>query len=102
LAASLLGGGAADSALRQLEEVRRIPPDPPEEAAAILTGAMERIRAGELQAAAAELERFWRAMELTAPYQAALAELGRVEGSLVGTPVLTFAPEEILALRGGG
>ena len=39
-------------------------------------------------------------MELTAPYQASLAELGWVEGTLAGHPVLTFAPEDFATLRG--
>ena len=98
LAESLLRRGEADSVRRHLEEVRRIPPDPPADAAPHLAAALERLGAGDLAGGGVELDRFHRAMEITAPYQASLAELGWVEGTLAGAPVLTFAPEEILSL----
>src|SRR6202011_6191704 len=38
--------GEADSAVRQLEEVRRIPPEPPKEARAYLDSSIQALRAG--------------------------------------------------------
>src|SRR5690606_2482275 len=78
LARSLLARGAADSARIQLEEVRRIPPEPPQDAAPHLAGALEAIDAGDAGAALAALDQFNQAMETTAPYQASVAELGWV------------------------
>jgi hypothetical protein len=100
LADALLRRGEADSVIRHLEEVQRIPPDPPEDAAPFLTEALRLLRAGSAAAARAPFDRFREAMELTAPYQSSLAAVAWEEGPLVGRPVLTFLPEEPATLRG--
>ena len=48
LARAHVGQGAADSALRHLEEVRRIPPAPPRQALLLLDSTMQRLRVGDL------------------------------------------------------
>ena len=91
--------GKADSAVRQLEEVRRIPPEPPREARALLDSAIQLLRAGRMEDSRATLEPFFRLMEGTAPYQASLEDLRWPEGPIPGRAILTFAPKDFITLR---
>jgi Flp pilus assembly protein TadD len=96
----LVRRGEADSAVRQLEEVRRIPPEPAREARPDLERSIQLLRAGNLVEARAPLGRFLRAMQVTSPYQASLDAVKLVDGPIVGTPVLTYAPTNLISLRG--
>src|SRR5919198_1264826 len=62
----------SDSAVRQLEELRRIPPEPPTEARAYLDSAIQLLRAGRVPQAQARLVRLTHILELTKPYQGSL------------------------------
>lgn len=93
------GGGLADSAAQQLEEVRRMRPEPPAQARAQLDSALRLLRQGRANDAIGPLDRFHRQMELTQPYQAALDEVKWVEGPLVGRPVLAFNPQSLIQTR---
>src|SRR3989442_716706 len=79
---------------------RSLRPVPPGEAKPYLDAALQALRAGRLAEARAALDRFLRLMEVTAPYQAALAEVGGIEGPLVGRPVLAFSPQSLITMRG--
>src|SRR5262249_26854902 len=68
----LVRRGQADSAVHQLEEVRRIPPEPPKEAGVYLDSTIQLLRAGKLAESRTTLDRFLRVMETTTPYQASL------------------------------
>ena len=92
--------GAADSVVRQLEEIRRIPPEPPAEARAYLDSAMTPLRAGHVADAKPHLDQFIHLMQLTAPYQASLNEVKSTEGPIAGRPVLTFAPKSLITMLG--
>ena len=92
--------GEADSAVRQLEELRRIPPEPPAEARAYLDSAMQLLRGGKVDQAAGPLDRLTRILETTKPYQASLDEVKWTEGPLPGRPVLTFNPKYVISLHG--
>ena len=100
LADVLLKLGQTDSTIRYLEEVRRLRPEPPREAEPHLEAALQALRMGRPADARTELDRFLRLMEVTAPYQAALAEVDGIEGPLVGQPVLTFSPQSLITMRG--
>lgn len=89
--------GEADSAVRHLEEVRRIPPEPPKEARTYLDSSIQLLRAGKLTESRRTLDRFVGLMEVTAPYQAALEEVQWTEGAIAGRPVLTYAPKSFLS-----
>jgi len=91
--------GEADSAVRQLEEVRRIPPEPPKEARTHLDSSIQLLRAGKLEQARTTLDRFVRLMEVTAPYQASLDDVKWTDGPIAGRPVITFAPKNFISLR---
>ena len=91
--------GKADSAIRQLEEVRRIPPELPKEARTYLDSTIHLLRAGKLEQAGTTLDRFVSLMEVTAPYQASLDEVKWTEGPIAGRPVLTFVPKNFISLR---
>jgi len=93
LAGAFLSIGAADSTRRYLEDVRQLRPEPPHEAKPYLNAAIREPGAGNLG-------RFLRLMEVTAPYQAALAKVSWTEGPLVGRPVLDFKPASLIAMRG--
>jgi tetratricopeptide (TPR) repeat protein len=95
----LVKRGAADSAVQQLEEVRRTPPELPPEARAPLDSAVQRLRAGKLPEARAAVDRFAQAAALTSPYQASLAAVKWVEGPLVGRQVLNYAPRDFITIR---
>jgi len=102
LADALLKFGQADSTIRYLEEARRLRPQPPREIRPYLEMALQALRAGRgrLTDARTALDRFLRLMEVTAPYQAALAEVDGIEGPLAGRPVLTFSPQSLITMRG--
>ena len=100
LADALLKLGQADSTIRYLEEARRLRPEPPREVRPYLETALQALRAGRLTDARTALDRFLRLMEVTAPYQAALAEVDGIEGPLVGRPVLAFSPQSLITMRG--
>src|SRR5881394_702921 len=94
------GGGAADSVLHQLEDVRRLRPEPPPEAKPDLDRAIAALGSSQIDSARAAVDRFLRAMELTAPYQAALRDVAWTEGPLVGRPVLAFNPQTLITTHG--
>ncbi len=83
-----------DSVLRQLEEVRRIPPALPADLRVILDSAMHALQDGKPAQARAPLDRFLALVRVTMPYQASLDEVraGIADLPLVGRPVLTFPP----------
>jgi Flp pilus assembly protein TadD len=99
LAETFARRGEADSAVRQLEEVRRIPPEPPKEARIYLDSSIQLLRGGRLDLARSPLDRFVALMEVTAPYQASLDDVRWTEGPIAGRPVITFAPKNFLSLR---
>src|SRR6266513_1409046 len=92
--------GQADSTLRYLEAFRQLRPEPPREAKPHLNAAIQELGARNLGAARAEFDRFLRLMEVTAPYQAALAKVNWTEGPLVGRPVIAFNPASLITMRG--
>ena len=96
----LMRRGAADSALGQLEDIRRLRPEPPPEARAPLDSAVRALQSGDRVAAQPPLDRFSHLIQLTAPYQAALESVKWVEGPLVGRPVLALNPQSLIAARG--
>ncbi|HJU68252.1 MAG TPA: FG-GAP-like repeat-containing protein [Gemmatimonadaceae bacterium] len=89
-----------DSAVRHLEEVRRLPPAPPPQAQAALERSIRLLRSGDTAEARATLDRFLRLMEGTAPYQASLDEVRWIEGPIPGRVILTFAPKSFVAVHG--
>jgi tetratricopeptide (TPR) repeat protein len=92
--------GVADSAVQQLEEVRRIPPEPPKEARASLDSSIQLLRSGNLPAARQTIGRFVELMQTTAPYQASLDEVRWTQGPIPGRPVLSYAPRSFISLHG--
>ena len=92
--------GEADSVVRHLEEVRRIPPEPPREARAYLDSTIQLLRSGKRDAARTTLDRVIHLMEGTAQYQAALDDVKWTDGPIPGHPVLTFAPKDFVSFRG--
>jgi Flp pilus assembly protein TadD len=100
LADALLRLGEADSTVRYLEDVRRLRPEPPRDARPHLAAALQALRAGRSSETRSTLDRFLKVMEVTAPYQASLAEVDWIEGPLVGRPVLAFNPASLITMRG--
>src|SRR3989442_850155 len=100
LADVLLQLGKSDSTIRYLEDVRRLRPEPTSEENPHLEAAMQALRAGRLADARDALDRFLRLIEVTAPYQAALAQVDGIEGPLAGRPVLAFSPQSLITMRG--
>ena len=94
--------GETDSAVAQLEEIRRLPPEMPSEARTSLEETIRRLRDNGPADARASLDRLIRIVELTVPYQASLSEVSWVDGPLVGRPILAFEPQSLIALLGTG
>ena len=88
--------GLADSAVAQLEDVRRLPPELPAEVKPLLEATIQHLRGGRLAEARVSMGRLLRAMELTAPYQLALRDVKWIEAPLVGREVLTFEPQSLI------
>jgi len=100
LADVLLKLGKSDSTIRYLEDVRRLHPEPPREATPHLEAALQALRTGRPADGRTALERFLRLIEVTAPYQASLAQVDGIEGPLAGRPVLAFSPQSLITMRG--
>src|SRR5688500_14769201 len=100
LAESLAKAAAPDSHVTQLEDARRLPPEPPSPARAALDSAIQLLRAGNTTAAQAPLDRFLRLMEGTAPYQASLDDVRWIEGPIPGRVLLNFAPRSFVTVHG--
>ncbi len=100
LVQALAGRGEMDSVVRQLEEVRRIPPAAPREARVHLDSSIQLARGGDVARTQAALDRFADLMEVTAPYQTALDEIRWTEAPIAGRPVLTFAPQDFVSVQG--
>ena len=100
LADAFVRQGEADSAVRHLEEVRRIPPEPPKEARIYLDSTIQLLRAGKLVESRKTLDRLAALLEVTAPYQASLEDVKWSETPIPGRPVLTFAPKNFISIRG--
>lgn len=98
----LVRRGAADSAVRQLEEVRRVGPAIPSEAKSDFEQSIQLLRANKVVDARAPLDRFLHLMELTSTYQASLDEVRWLDGPLAGRPVLSFTPKSLVTMRGAG
>jgi Flp pilus assembly protein TadD len=99
-AGALLRLGQADSVLAALEDVRRVPPEPPREAQPYLNAAIQALRSGNTADARAAFDRFARLIEATAPYQSSLAQVDWVEGASPGRPELGFNPSSLITMRG--
>ncbi len=99
-AGALLRLGQADSVLAALEDVRRVPPEPPREALPHLNAAIQALRSGNMAEARAAIDRFARLIEVTAPYQSSLAQVDWVEGATPGRPELGFNPASLITMRG--
>jgi hypothetical protein len=100
LADAFVRGGKADSAVEQLEEVRRIPPQPPQEAKVYLDTTIQFLRAGNATQAGQALDHLIAVMEVTAPYQASLQDVKWTEGPIPGRAVLSFAPKDFISVHG--
>jgi Flp pilus assembly protein TadD len=96
----LVRRGEADSAIRHLEEVRRLRPEPPREAIPRLSESIALLRAGRVEEARRPFDRFLHLMELSQAYQAALVDIKWLEGPIVGRPVLTFKPQSLIQMYG--
>ena len=92
--------GDADSAVRHLEEVRRIPPEPPKESRVVLDSAIQLLRTGRLAESRATLDRLFGLMEVTPQYQASLEDVKWSDEPIAGRPILTFVPKSFISLRG--
>ncbi|MFN2601393.1 MAG: FG-GAP-like repeat-containing protein [Gemmatimonadaceae bacterium] len=90
----------SDSAVAQLEEVRRLPPEPPKEARIYLDSAIQLLLAHKNSEAQSVVRHFLNLMEATAPYQASLDQVKSPESAIAGRPVLTFEPKDFISLHG--
>ena len=97
---ALVRGGAADSAVRLLEDARRIRPELPKDAQPVLDTTIALLRAQKVADARAPLDRFLHAMSTTSAYQASLEDVKWLEGPISGRPILTFTPKSLATLRG--
>src|ERR1700752_1404466 len=100
LADALLRLGQSDSTLRYLEDIRRLRPEPPPDAQPHLSDAMQALRAGRRADARVAFDRLRRALEVTAPYQAALALVNWTEGPIAGNQTFAFSPQTLITMRG--
>jgi hypothetical protein len=62
--------------------------------------AIQALRAGNMTQSREMLDRLVERIQVTAPYQASLADVKWTEGPLVGRPILTFAPKGFVSKNG--
>jgi len=89
-----------DSAVHQLEELRRTPPAPSGEALAQLDSTIQLLRAGNAPASRQLLDRLLETMVVSSPYQASLEEVKWTEAAIPGRPTLTFVPKSFVQAHG--
>src|SRR4029077_7466463 len=75
-------GGQTDSAVRQLEEVRGTPPEPPKIARITHENLIQFLRTGTPAQARKVLDRLMSLMEVTPAYQASLDDVNWPEGPI--------------------
>ena len=90
LAEALLRDNKADSALANLEEIRRQMPEFPAQSKEFFDKAIASLHAGDVQSAFSSTAIFHNFLKLTPLYQAGILELKGPGGALAGSPVLTF------------
>ncbi len=100
LADVLLRLGESDSTLRHLEDIRRLRPEAPRDAQPHLDAAIRALRASRHPEARMAFDRFRRAIEVTAPYQASLALVNWTEGPIAGNQTFSFSPQTLITMRG--
>lgn len=88
----LAGLGQADSALGHLEELGRLWPQPPQDAATAYNEAIDLLRTSTIAGADDALRRLHRSLELTTFYQFDLEALQGPRGELAGFPLVVFSP----------
>ncbi|HVZ48126.1 MAG TPA: FG-GAP-like repeat-containing protein [Gemmatimonadaceae bacterium] len=96
---AFVAAGAADSATKALEEIRRLRPEPPREALAHYAATLSLLRAGRVADARPGLARFRAAMELTPAYQASLEKVKGPDGPAAGQSTVKFTPRIEIAQR---
>ena len=99
---ALVRRGEADSAVRHLEEVRRVGPEMPPDARPQLEQTIQLLRANKIVEARPPLDRYLHLMELTQSYQSSLDDVKWLDGPLSGRPVLGFTPKSLAMLRASG
>jgi Flp pilus assembly protein TadD len=100
LATSFTQSGQADSAVQELEEARRIPPELPKEARSYLDSTIQLLRAGDVGRARRTIDQLNGLVEVTAPYQASLEDVKSPEGPISGRAILNFAPKGFISIHG--
>ncbi|MFQ5632358.1 MAG: FG-GAP-like repeat-containing protein, partial [bacterium] len=91
LVQALLKNNKADSALANLEEIRRQMPELPRESQDFFDRAIAALHAGNTQTALSSTIIFHNFLKLTPLFQAGIQELKGPGGALAGSPVLTFS-----------
>lgn len=91
LSEALLKNNKPDSALAQMEEIRRQMPELPKESQDFFDRAIAAMHSGDAQTAYSSTVIFHNFLKLTPLYQAGIQELKGPGGALVGNPVLTFS-----------
>ncbi len=89
-----------DSLVRHLEEIRRIPPEPPREARVYIDSTIALLQGGRRVESQATLDRVIYLIEGSAPYQAALENVRTTEAPIPGRLLLNFAPRDFVSLNG--
>ncbi len=82
--------GDTDSALKQLETIQKIFPEPPKEALAYYIKTLKLLRENKPEEALTSMRIFHNFIKLSNPYQAGVQELKGPGGALIGFPVITF------------
>lgn len=99
LVETLLKNDKVDSALVQMEEIRRQMPELPRESRRFYDRAIQAMQQGDGQAAYTATVIFHNFLKLTPLYQAGIQELKGPGGAIAGSPVLTFSRD--ITLRPG-
>ncbi|MDF1574768.1 MAG: FG-GAP-like repeat-containing protein [Bacteroidales bacterium] len=91
----LIQEGQADRSLALLEELQQVFPEFPKEALEYYDQSLEALRMQDLEKAAVSFMIFHNYMKVTTPYQAGMMDLKGPGGALVGSPVITFAEQQM-------
>ncbi len=87
--------GEADRSLALLEELQQVFPEFPKEALEYYDQSLEALRKADMVQASVSFMIFHNYMKVTTPYQAGMMDLKGPGGALVGSPVITFAEQQM-------
>jgi tetratricopeptide (TPR) repeat protein len=97
----LIASKEYDTALENLEEIKKLYPELPKESLEYYNNAVSGLQQGQFEGAQTATQILHNYLKVTANYQAGLQNLKGPGGMLIGVPIITFSQQETAGLEEG-